>query len=118
MAFGAGAIVGGASAPTDEKKEMHAIYWGSILGLATALAANHYFNDELETENLRAENEKLRTEIQMMSAGPSALLKETTVNGGKSKIKLYKVDQWINDGPNKKYHRDQVIEVLPLEKGL
>ena len=117
IAFGAGTVIGGASAPADERKEMHAVYWGGILGLATSLAANYYLAEEKETEALREENEKLKMEIKLMSNGPTALLKESTLSGGKSKIKLFKVDQWVNDGPNKKYHRDQVIEVLPVDQG-
>lgn len=117
VAFIGGTLVGGASAPPDEKKEMHAIYWGSLVGLSAALISNLYINDDKELESVRDENERLKKELEMMSQGPTSLLKETTTSGGKSKIKLYKVDQWVNEGPNKKYHRDQVIEVIPNEKG-
>ena len=37
VAFVGGLGIGAASAPANERKELHAVYWGSLLGLATAL---------------------------------------------------------------------------------
>lgn len=119
----AGAIIGAASAPKDERSEMHALYWGGIVGVLSAIAANYYFDDNKDMEVMKLENDKLKSQLDFFQSGTATLLKETTgpadkkyFQNGKARIKLYKIDQWVDEGPNKKYHRDQMIEILPLEK--
>lgn len=123
VGIGVGAIAGAATAPKDERPELHAMYWGGIIGVATAIAANYYFQEERDLEVLRLENEKMKAQLDFFQNGPATLLKETKgpadkkyFQSGKARIKLYKIDQWVDEGPNKKYHRDQMIEILPLEK--
>ncbi|WP_374029043.1 hypothetical protein [Bdellovibrio bacteriovorus] len=123
IGVGVGGVVGAATAPDDERPELHALYWGGILGVVTAVAANYYFSDEKDMEVMRLENEKMKAQLDFFQNGPATLLKESTgpadkryFQKGKAKIKLYKIDQWVEEGPNKRYHRDQMIEVLPLEK--
>lgn len=123
IGIGVGAAIGAGTAPDDERPELHALYWGGIVGVVTAVAANYYFNDEKDMEVMRLENEKMKAQLDFFQNGPATLLKETTgkadkkyFQSGKAKIKLYKIDQWVDEGPNKKYHRDQMIEILPLEK--
>ena len=117
-----GALVGSATAPKEERRELHAMYWGGIIGVAAAIASNYYYSDEKDLSVMKLENEKLKAQLDIFQNGSSVLLKETTgkadtryFQSGKAKIKLYKIDQWVDDGPNKKYHRDQMIEILPLE---
>lgn len=124
VGIGAGALLGAATAPKDERPELHAMYWGGIIGAITAVAANYYFNEEKDLEVLRLENEKLKSQLDFFQNGPATLLKDTTGSAdkkyfqkGKARIKLYKIDQWVDEGPNKKYHRDQMIEIMPLEQG-
>ncbi|KYG62821.1 hypothetical protein AZI87_16225 [Bdellovibrio bacteriovorus] len=124
IGIGVGAVIGAATAPDDERPELHAMYWGGILGVVTAVAANYYFNDEKDMEVMRLENEKMKAQLDFFQNGPATLLKDTKgpadkkyFQSGKARIKLYKIDQWVDEGPNKKYHRDQMIEILPLEKG-
>lgn len=114
VGIGVGAVIGAATAPSDERPELHALYWGGILGVVTAVAANYYFNDEKDLEVMRLENEKLKAELDLFQNRPSTLLKEEI--RGKARIKLYEIDQWVPDGPNKRYHRDRMMEILPLEK--
>lgn len=118
-----GAAVGAGTAPKDERPELHAMYWGGIIGAVTAIAANYYFQEERDLELMRLENEKMKAQLDFFQNGPATLLKDTTgsadkkyFQSGKARIKLYKIDQWVDDGPNKKYHRDQMIEILPIEK--
>ncbi len=120
---GVGAVVGASTAPSDERPELHALYWGGIIGVITAVAANYYFNDEKDLEVMKLENEKMKAQLDFFQNGPATLLKDTTgkadkkyFQSGKARIKLYKIDQWVDEGPNKKYHRDQMLEILPLEK--
>ncbi|WP_413584777.1 hypothetical protein [Bdellovibrio sp. HCB274] len=121
---GVGAVVGAATAPDDERPELHAMYWGGIVGVIAAVAANFYFDDNKEVEMAKMENDKLKAQLDFFQSGTATLLKETKgsadkryFQSGKAQIRLYKIDQWVDDGPNKKYHRDQMIEILPLEKG-
>lgn len=121
---GVGAAIGAGTAPADERAELHALYWGGIVGVVTAIAANYYFNDERDLDMARLENEKMKAQLDFFQNGTATLLKETKgaadrkyFQSGKAKIKLYKIDQWVDEGPNRKYHRDQMIEILPLEKG-
>lgn len=123
LGIGAGAVVGATSTPKEERVELHSLYWAGIIGVISALAANYYFNDEKDLEVMRLENEKIKAQLDFFQNGPATLLKDTTgsadrkyFQSGKARIKLYKIDQWVDEGPNKKYHRDQMIEILPLEK--
>lgn len=119
----AGAALGAATVPDDERAELHALYWGGILGVVSAVAANFIFSDEREVTLLQLENEKLKSQLDFFQNGTATLLKETKgsadkkyFQNGKARIRLYQIDQWVDEGPNKKYHRDQMIEILPLEK--
>ncbi len=120
---GVGAVIGATTAPADERAELHAMYWGGIVGVVAAVAANFYFNDKNDMDMVKLENEKMKAQLDFFQSGTATLLKETKgaadkkyFQSGKAKIKLYKIDQWVDEGPNKKYHRDQMIEILPLEK--
>ena len=119
----AGGAVGAATAPKEERTELHALYWAGLTGIASSVVANYYFNDERDIEMMRLENDKLKSQLDFFQSGPSTLLKETAgpadrkfFSKGKARIKLYKIDQWVDEGPDKKYHRDQMIEISPLEK--
>ncbi|MEK2644798.1 hypothetical protein [Bdellovibrio sp. BCCA] len=123
VGVGVGAAIGAGTAPSDERPELHALYWGGIIGVVTAVAANYYFNDEKDLEVMKLENEKMKAQLDFFQNGPSVLEKETIgpadkkyFQKGRARIKLYKVDQWVDEGPNKKSHRDRVIEILPIEK--
>ncbi|HEX7676179.1 MAG TPA: hypothetical protein VF412_18525 [Bdellovibrio sp.] len=122
VGVGVGGIIGAATAPSDERTELHALYWAGIIGVISAVAANYYWNDERDIDMMKLENEKMKAQLDFFQSGTATLLKETTgsadkryFQSGKAKIKLYKVDQWVDEGPNKKSHRDQMIEILPLE---
>lgn len=122
VGVGVGGIIGAATAPEDERKELHAMYWGGIVGVVTAIAANYYWNDEKDIDVMKLENEKMKAQLDFFQNGTATLLKDTKgpadkkyFQSGKAKYKLYKVDQWMDEGPNRKYHRDRVIEIVPLD---
>lgn len=115
IGFATGAVVGASTAPKNESSEQHALYWGGILGLIAGVASNYYFNDQRDMEFTKLENDKLKAQLDFFQNGPSTLLKESKTSN--SKIKLYKIDQWTEDGPNKRYHRDQMMEIIPLPEG-
>ncbi|AHI05375.1 hypothetical protein BDW_04335 [Bdellovibrio bacteriovorus W] len=122
VGFGTGAIIGAASAPRDERPEMHAVYWGSIVGLAAALAANYYYSDESSLDVLRLENEKLKAQMDIFQSGAvkelvTSRVREQEVKSGSKKvnIKVYKVDKWIDHDEQTKMHVDQMMEITPIK---
>lgn len=123
IGFGTGTVIGAASSPRDERPEMHAVYWGSIAGLAAALAANYYYSDESSVDVLRLENDKLKAQLDLFQNGTTKELltsrvREQDVKSGSKKvnIKVYKVDKWIDHDQNTKMHVDQMMEITPLKE--
>lgn len=121
IGFGTGAVIGAASAPRDERPEMHAVYWGSIVGLAAALAANYYYSDESSLDVLRLENEKLKAQLDIFQSGTvkeliTSRVREQEVKSGSKKmnVKVYKVDKWIDHDEQTKMHVDQMMEITPI----
>lgn len=125
-AFVVGAAVGGASAPENERPELHSLYWAGLLGVTAALLGEVFFSDEEANEKLRLENDKLRTEMELINSANRVLLKEgkgyfknskgeEVFPSGKARWRLYQVDRWVKDGPNRLYHQDRAVEILPAE---
>ena len=125
VAFIAGAAVGGATAPADERRELHAMYWGGILGLTAALVGNYLFDEEEALVKAKLENDKIKAELDLVQNSNSILLKEGKgyfknpageeyFQNGKARWRLYQIDRWTKDGPNKLYHQDRAVELLPL----
>lgn len=121
-----GLAIGAAVAPAEERRELHALYWSGLLGVVAAIAGEFYFSDEREMEQVRLENDKLRAEMELMRNANTVLLKqgqgyfkgssgEEYFQGGKAKWRLYQIDRWHRDGPNRLYHQDRMVELLPDE---
>lgn len=108
-----GATIGGVTAPEDEKPEFHALTWGSVFMAATAVLANFYFSGDEELAKLRQENFDLKNkpDFQLITEG-EGYFQKTFTDKGKTPVKwrVYKIDRWISDGENKKYHQDMMIE--------
>ncbi len=114
LGVGAGAVIGAATAPADEKKELHSLYWAGLLGLGAAVVSNYYYSDEKSLELLRLENEKLKAQMDFFQkSSETRLLKEAGNRSGTYKVRLYKTDEWRDDGPNNKIHVDQILETVP-----
>lgn len=125
-AFVTGAAVGAASAPENERRELHSLYWAGLLGVGAALLGEVLLSDEQESEKLRLENEKLRAEMELIQSANRVLLKEgkgyfktsqgeETFPVGKAKWRLYQIDRWVKDGPDRLYHQDRMVEIVPSE---
>lgn len=122
--FALGLGVGSASAPKDERNDLHAIYWGGIFGVTAAIAANYYFNEEDSLKVSQLENEKLKAELELIQNANKVLLKEGQgyfknaageeyFQSGKAKWRIYQIDKWSKDGPNRLYHQDRLVELIP-----
>lgn len=125
-AFATGAAIGSASAPADERKDLHAVYWGAILGLSAAVIGNSIYNDETDIAMMQKENQKLKAELDLIQTGNKILLDqgkgkfknptgETEIQGKRAHWKIFQIDRWSKDGPNRLYHQDKMIEITPLE---
>lgn len=128
----AGAIAGASAAPSGERKEMHAAYWGSILGLATLLVTDYVWSDTDEVARLQQENQKLGLQLDMVQNANTVLVREgkgtfkdgafksaageEVFSNGKAKWRLYQTDKWLKDGSNRLLHQDKIVELIPLEE--
>lgn len=126
-AFTLGAAIGAGTSPKDERVELHAMYWGGLLGLTAAVVSNYLYNDEKELAAARLETEKLKAELELIQNAKKTLLKEgsgrfKTAEGeeyfqsGRAKWRIYQIDQWVKDGPSKIYHQDKMLELVPINE--
>ena len=121
----AGVGLGAATAPGDERKELHAVYWGALLGLGAALISQEVFSDAKEIERLTLENQKQNHQLDVIQNANTVLQREgkgyfksptgeELLPNGKAKWKLYQIDKWVKDGPTRLIHQDRMVEILPL----
>lgn len=114
-----GAGVGAATAPSDERPEFHALTWGATLVALSALFGNYYFSNEKELKKLRQENLSLKNKpkFKLITKGKGVFKSPFSKKGEKEvQWKVYKIDQWISDGENRKIHQDLMIEKYRKEK--
>ena len=114
-----GGAVGYASAPDNEKKEAHALLWASIFALGAAIVGNYFYSDDDKLKELQAENDKLKDipKFEVISEGEGRFVSPNHKEQN-AKYKIKKIDVWVNDGPDTKYHQDLKLEriVLPTNK--
>lgn len=122
---GTGFLVGSATAPVGERKELHSVYWASLLGLTASLIAGEVFSDEAQVAKLRQENKNLELQLELIQSAGTVLLREgkgyfkspsgeELFSSGKAKWRLYQIDKWVRSGPNQLFHQDKMVELLPL----
>ncbi|MCE3009304.1 MAG: hypothetical protein LW875_01660 [Proteobacteria bacterium] len=127
LAFAGGAVIGAQTAPKDERKELHSMYWAGIAGLTAAVISNYIYSEEDELLKARLEVEKLKAEMDLLQNSKKILIKEGTgyfqnpqgeqfFQKGKAKWRIYEIDQWVKDGPYRLYHQDKLVELYPEEK--
>ncbi|MFN7455439.1 MAG: hypothetical protein ACK5RO_12355 [Pseudobdellovibrionaceae bacterium] len=124
LAFAGGALIGGQTAPKDERKELHSMYWAGIAGLSAAVISNYVYSEEEELLKARLEIEKMKAEMDLLQNSKKILVKEGTgyfqnpqgeqfFQKGKAKWRIYEIDQWVKDGPYRLYHQDKMVELFP-----
>jgi hypothetical protein len=122
---GTGFLVGNATAPAGERKELHSVYWASLLGLTASLIAGEVFSDEAQVAELTQENKNLGLQLELIQNAGNVLLREgkgyfksptgeELFSSGKAKWRLYQIDKWVRSGPNQLFHQDKMVELLPL----
>lgn len=122
-----GLAVGTAAAPAGERKELHAVYWGALLGLGASLIAQEIFDDEKDTQKLALENQKLSMQLDLIQNANTVLVREgkgyfksssgeELFSSGKAKWRLYQIDKWVKNGPNQLFHQDRMVELVPLDE--
>jgi len=124
---GTGFLVGSATAPAGERKELHSVYWASLLGLTASLIAGEVFSDEAQVDKLTQENKNLGLQLELIQNAGNVLLREgkgyfksptgeELFSSGKAKWRLYQIDKWVRSGPNQLFHQDKMVELLPLNE--
>ncbi len=113
-----GAGVGALSAPRKEKPEFHALTWGALFAAGAAIFGNYYYNDDKEIERLRSELDLLKNpQLEILTQGEGYFKDPITGNKSENlvKWKIYKIDKWVSDGKNTKYHQDLMATTEKVE---
>ncbi len=127
VGFGSGLLIGSATAPEGERKELHSVYWASLVGLGATLIAGEVLSDEAQIAKLNQENRNLGLQLELIQNAGNVLLREgkgyfksptgeELVSNGKAKWRLYQIDKWVRSGPNQLFHQDKMVELLPLSE--
>lgn len=119
--FLSGLAIGAANTPQDEKKELHAMYWGSVFGLTAAIIGNFIYDDNKDLSYLKQENAKLKSDLELFQNGNKVLLEQgqgqfknqPQLVGKKANWKVYQIDKWSKESDNKLLHQDKMIEITP-----
>ncbi|MES3038400.1 MAG: hypothetical protein V4736_10885 [Bdellovibrionota bacterium] len=114
--FLTGTLIGAATAPANERRELHAVYWGGIAGVTAGLVSNYMYDDSEEIEKLQLQTQNLKKELELIQSAKMIQKKE-----GRGKFqdssagnwKLFEVDRWVKESPYRLHHIDQVLEVTP-----
>jgi hypothetical protein len=132
-AVATGLVIGAASAPANERKELHAVYWGALLGLGAALITQEVFSDSKEIARLQLENEKQSLQLDVIQSANTVLLREgkgtfkagsgvdsaagaVSTGTSKAKWRLFQIDKWVKGSANQLIHQDKMVEVIPIDK--
>ena len=117
-----GYAIGQSTAPSNERRELHGLYWAGLLGTGLGLITNSIFNDEDTIVNLELENQKLKSDLKLFEQSSSVQIKEGrgTFKGSalqnenqQGTWRLYKVDRWEKVNERSLKHIDQILEVEP-----
>ncbi len=117
VGFAGCSVIGAATAPSDEKPEMHGLLWGtscSTLGmLATELltSENNKNSKKLSLQKMRSEDslEELKIKNSILNSKGYEDLDFVTKEKLKGDWTIYKIDNWILDRGKIK-HEDMEIE--------
>lgn len=99
------------------------IAYAGVAGTVTALWLTHNSDLDQESENLKAENKRLRNEMDKLL---SPTLEQQTTGMMSAKIpskyagminpgewKIYALDQWVELDENRLVHQDKIMELIP-----
>ena len=106
----AGAAGGAAFAPKDEKKEVHALNWAGIIGLAAAAYAMIFHSDRKEIRKLEEENYSLKNKPDFEVLDEfNARLKKPLFRGGPTEgdWQYQKINNWLRVDEDTLIHQDR-----------
>ena len=115
-----GAIYG---ATRPEQKEKNTMMFGSM-GLALGAIASIYLQEpDTKINSLTMENQKLKSDLDeiqnpKLEFSSSGFLNSKVPDKYKRLInpgewRVYKLDQWVEDGENRVIHQDKIMELIP-----
>lgn len=125
VGFVAGSIIGAATAPDGEKKEAHALLWGSSVASASAVYSTEKYDDSEELNRLRLKVKSAEIALSKSNDNSSAtksfalpesvdlksVPKEIRENIKPTILKVKKVDEWrLGSKPNSHLHCDTEVE--------
>ena len=97
--------------------------YGSVGLAAGALVSTLLFDPDQKIESLNQENQKLKSEIDQINNplpefSSTAFLNSKIPDKYKNLIspgewRVYKLDQWVEDGENRMLHQDKMMELIP-----
>lgn len=122
-AVGAGYIIG---QQKQNNKEANSLLYAGVLGTTAAVSGMYIFDEEKRSEEIRAENLKLKTQLDEFdhSMGDSSkysynsLFTNTDIPEDvknlirPGQVKTYKLNQWVREGSNRLVLKTDVIEFI------
>lgn len=123
-----GTAVGALSAPNGESGALHGALWGGIAAAAAGVASLFIFDNDKDNDRLKRENDEFKKQIQTYKEkSEPKLIGSGGEPSGKpvpeslrhlvrpGSWKLYKLDNWIQDGDSRVIHQDKLLEVEPSQ---
>lgn len=119
--FSSGAAIGAATAPSNEKPEMHALYWGSLLAVGAAILIEFYH--EREAAVLKSQNQTMEIQLNNLRNSSKTLLSEGVVKSDSNlfnskvskgtKYRLFEVNDWEVQSQNEVRNIKKRLELTP-----
>lgn len=123
VAVGAGYVIG---QQKQSNKDANSLLYAGILGTTAAVAGMYIFDEEKKSEELRAENLRLKTQLDDFehATGDSSKFSYNSIFTNSDvpeevknlikpgQVKTYKLNQWVREGNNRLVLKTDVIEFI------
>lgn len=119
-----GAVIGGAyGASRPDYQDKNAMMFGAMGAAIGAVALAYHLDPDKHSEQLKAENTKLKKELDLIS-NPKVIFESPATFNSKIPDKYKKlvnpgewriseIDQWLEEGENRLIHQDKIMELIP-----
>lgn len=125
----AGAGAGYHFAPSQERPEMHAAFWGAVSAAVAGAVGLFIFDEQKRSDELERQATVMRKELESLRGEGSSkepqLLYETTAPFGKDipdeyqnlvrpgRWSVYRLNQWVSHGEGTLIHQDRMVRLVP-----
>ena len=107
----------------EENKNAYGLLYASSAAAGAALITTYLYDDDSEAERLVNENKKLKQELEKVYSPSLVYQGSGTMNGkvpekyknlvNSGELKIFAMDEWIEDGENRLIHQDKMMELIP-----